>query len=142
MQEGDKIYLGMASKAAIASPDPSTKVGAVIVTSGGGWLKGYNNFPAGVVVTKDRLKRPEKYNYMVHAEKNVIFHAASMGIPLNGSRMYITKCPCHDCAAAIIQAGIKEIHTYNSPPDSRWKDSQDIGLTMLKEAGVNVIFHE
>lgn len=45
----------------------------------------------------------------IHAERAVINHSARQGIRLEGADMYATVFPCRECAAAIIQTGIKRL---------------------------------
>ena len=45
----------------------------------------------------------------VHAEQNIITHAAKYGIPTNDCILYVTTSPCEHCAKLIIQAGIKKV---------------------------------
>lgn len=41
-----------------------------------------------------------------HAERDGISKAARLGIPLDGSTLYLSKFPCRECIKSIIQAGI------------------------------------
>jgi dCMP deaminase len=49
----------------------------------------------------------------IHAEQNLIAHAARRGISIDGGTVVLTHSPCAKCAALLIQCGIKEI-VYNS----------------------------
>ncbi|MEI6422405.1 MAG: deaminase [Lentisphaerota bacterium] len=86
---------------------------------------------------KTRLERPLKYMLSEHAERNAVYAAAAVGVPLAGCMLYVNSLPpCHDCARAIIQTGIKEIiHAEGEVPE-RWKESCGVGREMLEEAGV------
>ena len=61
---------------------------------------------------------------VVHAEVNAI--TFSNCVDLEGCTLYTTLFPCHECAKAIISAGIKEIYyltDYQSlPEDFEWDD--------------------
>jgi dCMP deaminase len=87
------------------------------------------------------LLRPEKYLWMEHAERNAIYNAARVGIPLKGCVIYMDGIPCMDCARAIVQAGIKEIRA-NYEEHQKWKspryDNAEMrrSETLLNEAGV------
>ena len=120
------------------SKDKSTQVGCVIVGPNHEIRSiGYNGFPRGV--TDDvpvRQERPMKYFYSEHGERNAIYNAARVGIPLAGCILYIGGVPCADCARAIIQSGIAEIFIRDGRVPERWKDSCDAALVMLDEAGV------
>jgi dCMP deaminase len=123
------------------SKDPSTKVGALIVSKDNSILsQGWNGFPRGVKDYDFRLNDRElKYKLVVHAEVNAIFNAAHEGISLKESVMYMYNLPpCNVCAAAIIQSGIKEVHIRlrQDSDISRWKDSWAFSQMMFEEAGV------
>ena len=117
------------------SKDPSTKVGAVIVrpnrTIAG---IGYNGLPRGVVDSPERLNdRETKYGCTVHAELNAILNCAERP---EGCTLYVWPLPpCSNCAAAIIQAGVKRV-VHLAFWESRLRDSILLGNTLLTEAGV------
>lgn len=89
-------------------------------------------------------KRPEKYQWVEHAERNAIYNAAREGITLKGSTAYLNwePVPCSDCARALIQAGIVEIVGPNIPfggvGAGKHYHVDEISKTMLKEAGVRI----
>lgn len=101
---------------------------------------GYNGFPRGVDDSVDeRHQRPAKYKWTEHAERNAIYNAAAIGIPLRGCRMYLAWYPCADCARAIIQARIATVVCVEPDwADPIWKDDFAVVPTMLREAGVVV----
>ncbi|MBV9759705.1 MAG: hypothetical protein JO340_03985 [Acidobacteriaceae bacterium] len=92
------------------SKDP-TPVGCVIAGASNEIRStGYNGFPRGIDDSLDeRLRRPAKYFWTEHAERNAIYNAARIGTPLEGCRMYLPWFPCVDCARAIVQCGIAEL---------------------------------
>ena len=122
------------------SDDPSTQTAAVLVDKNiGVLLIAANRFPNGIEPNPERLERPQKYHYIEHAERNVIYRAAREGIETRGLTMYSPWCPCTDCARAIIQAGIKKVVSHKKIMDAtpeRWRDSINSALAMLSEAGV------
>ena len=109
----DELFILQAALISQKSKDPSTKVGCVIVGDDNAVLSmGFNGFPRGVEEDYDnRWNRPEKYNWVEHAERNAIYNAARNGIKLAGTRLYLNyePKPCADCARAIIQSGIIEV---------------------------------
>jgi len=127
------------------SKDQSTKVGCVVVGPANEVRStGYNSFPRGINDDlPERQERPEKYLWFEHSERNAIFNAARVGIPLEGCTIYMEGIPCMDCARAIIQAGIKEI-IYNGVEWLKWqspkydKEMTDKSIKMLTEAGVKI----
>jgi dCMP deaminase len=91
-EKHDRAHLGAALHYARSlSKDPNTKVGAVLVGPGGhGLCHGYNGFPRRVADTQERLANRElKNRLMVHAEMNAILVAASEGVRLRGSTLYL-----------------------------------------------------
>jgi dCMP deaminase len=107
----DEYFMGIAMLAAHRSKDPSTQVGACIVSPDNIIIStGYNGMPKGCsddVFPWDREGAETKYPYVVHAELNAILNAN--GRDLRGSRVYVALFPCNECAKAIIQSGIKEV---------------------------------
>ena len=108
----DEYFLGVAMLAARRSKDPSTQVGACIVSPDNIIIStGYNGMPTGCSDDEfpwDRSGEDTKYPYVVHAELNAILNAN--GRDLRGSRIYVALFPCNECAKAIIQSGIKEVY--------------------------------
>lgn len=102
------------------SRDLSTHAGTVITTVDHVPVSfGYNSFPRGInfegEIGKDGLPSRqsridgEKYHWIEHAERNAIYNANRVGVPLMGARLYVNWVPCTDCARAIIQSGISEV---------------------------------
>lgn len=140
-EKWDKRFIEAARHVSTWSKDPSTKVGAVIVSPIGTIVgTGYNGFPRGVADTDERLNdRPTKYKLVVHAELNAVIQA---GHQASGGTIYIwppfgqPPC-CTECAKAIIQAGIVRVVGY-TPEETveRWSEDLDFARTLLTEAGV------
>ena len=141
----DKRYLELAKHIAQWSKDPSRKIGAVAVGQNGEVLaQGYNGFPRGIEDSQDRLNdRPTKYQYVVHAEMNVIFNSSLNGVSLNGSTLYVWGLPvCSDCAKGIIQVGIERAVMNDQVIPDSWKDSASKTFEMFDEAGLVYDFIE
>jgi dCMP deaminase len=140
----DTYYMSMAYLCATRSKDPDTHVGAVIVGPDNEVRStGYNGLPRDMDDDKpERFARPEKYLWFEHAERNAIYNAARVGIPLFGCRIYVCGLPCCDCSRAIVQSGISVVVTDHDwdEADNRpeWKVSIGKSLAMLREAGVSV----
>lgn len=131
--------LGMAEHIAKLSKDPSTKVGAVIFDEKRRIISaGYNGFARGVEDTAERLEnRDVKYKLVLHAEKNAILFATA---PLEGCTLVVTHPCCAQCAAQVIQAGIKTV-VWSKPDDTfvaRWRDDLALTMAQFDEAGVRV----
>jgi len=127
---------------AAKSVDKDTKVGCVVVGPERNiQVKGHNTLPHGVAADPpERLRRPDKYTWVEHAERNAIYTAARCGISLEGCTMYVDLTPCIDYARGIIQAGLREVvvskermHAYSSPT---YREQHLIAASLLKEAGV------
>ena len=107
----DEYFMGIAMLAARRSKDPSTQVGACIVSPDNIIIStGYNGMPKGCSDDEfpwDRTGEETKYPYVVHAELNAILNAN--GRDLRGSRLYVALFPCNECAKAIIQSGVAEV---------------------------------
>ena len=134
----DETYMGTAMLHARLSKAIRAQVGAVLVTSQGVTLTGFNGTPAGLsneceteYIDKDwfvtRITKPE----VIHAELNCILKAAREGVSCIGATMYVTLSPCVPCAAMMIQAGITRLV---------YKDTYRIqdGTDLLQRAGVVV----
>jgi dCMP deaminase len=139
MNHWDKRFLDLASHGAGWSKDPSTKVGAVIVRPDKTVASiGFNGLPRGVEDSDTRLHdRQLKYPMTVHAEVNAILHARE---PLHGYTIYVAPLnPCSNCAAAIIQSGIKRVMAM-AQINPRWEESNALAQTMFEVAGVSSEF--
>ena len=135
----DVYFMGIALLAANRSKDPSTQVGACIVSPENIIIStGYNGLPNGCSDDEfpwDREGESNKYPYVVHAELNAILNAG--GRVLRGARLYVALFPCNECAKAIIQSGIREIVYLSDKYDGTEKNKAS--KRMLNAAGVR--FH-
>jgi dCMP deaminase len=136
----DEYFMGVALLAAQRSKDPNTQVGACIVDDSKRILStGYNGFPQGCSDDDFPWNRDEslgetKYNFVVHAELNAILNAG--GKSLVGSRIFVSLFPCHECAKAIIQAGVKEVVYLSDKYNGTASDNAS--KRMLNAAGVKL----
>ena len=123
----DEYFMGVAKLSSFRSKDPNTQVGACIVNPENKIVGvGYNGLPWGCEYTEFPWSVREgnlydtKYPYVVHAELNAILNSTQK---LNDCRIYVSLFPCHECAKAIIQSGIKEIvyedDKYDGTPSNR-----------------------
>lgn len=140
MNKWDKRWFDIAKVVANWSKDPSTKVGAVIVSPSQHIVTtGYNGMPSGVANTEERWTRPKKYLFVQHAERNAIYQAAKYGRSLEGCTLYTTVFPCSDCMGGIVQVKIKKVVTPQLPDLDRWKESWEVATEMANEAGIEII---
>lgn len=137
--------MGVAMLAAQRSKDPSTQVGACIVSPDNKILSiGYNGLPIGCSDEDFPWEKDDdtpdhcKYYYSTHSELNAILNYR--GGSLEGSKIYVTLFPCNECAKAIIQAGIKTL-IY---ADDKYADTPGViaSKRMLDSAGVKYTPYE
>lgn len=130
--------MGVALLAAQRSKDPSTQVGACIVSQDNIIIStGYNGLPNGCSDDEfpwAREGEQTKYPFVVHAELNAILN--SNGRDLRGSRIFVDLFPCNECAKAIIQSGIREV-VYLSDKYADTPATQ-ASKRMLRAAGVRL----
>lgn len=135
----DEYFMGVAILSGMRSKDPSTQVGACIVSPDNKILSmGYNGFPNGCDDDLFPWNRDgddpvnNKYFYSTHSELNAILNYR--GGSLEGAKLYVSLFPCNECAKAIIQCGIKTI-VYDS---DKYADTPSViaSKRMLDAAGV------
>lgn len=137
MNGWDRKFIEMAVLVSSWSKDPSTKVGCVIADSDHAQLsEGFNGFPRGIADDQRLQEREMKYRLIVHAEANAVAAAARNGHALKGATAYVTFCPCTQCAALIIQAGIIRVVTIEGATPTHWLAECVIAKAMFREAGV------
>lgn len=109
----DSYFMGIALLSSMRSKDPSTSVGACIVSENNKILSlGYNGMPIGCSDDEypwEREGHPldTKYLYVCHAELNALLNYS--GTNMKGAKVYTTLFPCNECTKALIQSGIKEV---------------------------------
>lgn len=136
----DTYFMGVAMLAAQRSKDPSTQVGACIVSADNIIVGvGYNGMPRGcdddmMPWTRDGSMIDTKYPYVCHAELNAILNTNSAN--LKDCTLYVTLYPCNECAKAIIQSGIKKVIYY----DNKYADTDGVkaATKMFCMSGVTV----
>lgn len=134
----DEYFMGVAMLSGLRSKDPSTQVGACIVSEDNKILSmGYNGFPMGCSDDEFPWEREgefqqTKYPFVTHSELNAILNYR--GGNLQGAKLYVSLFPCNECAKAIIQCGIRTI-VYRS---DKYADSEATKASkrMLDAAGV------
>ena len=134
----DEYFMGVSILSGMRSKDPSTQVGACIVSSDNKILSmGYNGFPMGCSDDDFPWDREgdmleSKYAFVTHSELNAILNYR--GGSLQGAKIYVSLFPCNECAKAIIQSGIRTViydsDNYDGTP------SNIASKRMLDAAGV------
>ena len=111
----DEYFMAIAKLSAMRSKDPSTQVGACIVSQDNRILSiGYNGAPNGFDDEKfpwgrDGENLDTKYPYVCHAELNAILNYRGSKKDLESAKIYVDLFPCNECEKVIIQSGIKEV---------------------------------
>lgn len=140
LNKWDKRFLSLAKHIASWSKDPSTKCGAVITKGNKIISLGFNGLASGIEDYAERLvNRDVKYKMVIHAEENAILFAKQ---DLEGCSIYLYPFPpCSNCAAKIIQSGIKRVIAPIASSDliERWGDSLKISANMYDEVGVEFV---
>jgi len=105
------FYMAMADTAASRSHDSETKVGSVLVKADTGAIiaTGGNGFVRGADDASLPSTRPEKYDYIVHSEMNLIANCARHGISTENCFVVCTLTPCKICMRLLWQCGISRV---------------------------------
>lgn len=137
----DEYFMKLTALVAERSTCLRHHVGAIIVKNKRVLTTGYNGAAKGMTdcletgCLKDKLKLSSGTGHdvciAIHAEQNAIIQAGVHGINIDGSTIYCTHTPCSICARMIINAGLKEVVSY--------QDYSDQGArNYLKKAGVKL----
>ena len=127
--EWSRYFMSLAHLSAERSTCTRRQVGAVATKDNRVLSTGYNGAPRGVIhcsktgCLRDALgiKSGDRHDVCrgVHAEQNVIASAASYGVSISGSVLYVTHKPCNICLKMLINAGVRAV-VY----DFDYKDTQ------------------
>lgn len=139
----DEYFMGIAILSSYRSKDPSTQVGACIVSRDNRILSiGYNGAPNGFDDSDFPWDREgeyleTKYPFVCHAELNAISNFRGNTKDLEGAKMYVTLFPCNECTKLIIQNGIEEV-VYLS---DKYKDTDGVKAAkfMLERKKVKMV---
>ena len=105
--EWDDYFLGLAKAVSLRSHDVHTQHGCVITDQNNRILGvGYNGFPRGMDDSLLPTTRPEKYPWMIHAERNALSNCTIR--PEKGIA-YVTGQCCNDCIMALWQEGVETV---------------------------------
>jgi dCMP deaminase len=129
----DECFMLMAETVALRSKDPSTKVGAVLVSEDKSRVAiGYNGFPSGMPEGKDRWEN--KHRYVVHAELNAVINAKT---DLSKWTLYTTMFPCSECTKLLLQTGISRV-VYKDIKSDSVGSSWELSTSLLEEMDIKV----
>lgn len=103
----NNYFLGLAKVVSQRSHDIHTKHGCVITDRQHRILGvGYNGFPKGMDDKSLPTARPDKYHWMIHAERNALANCIIR--PDNGVA-YVTGQSCNDCIMSLWQEGVTTV---------------------------------
>ena len=130
MKTEEKLFLlEVAKLAANRSKAIRLKVGAVVSDSIGnliatgfnGTVRGFDNdagefrnyetgpFTHSNGIGGERYRIETDHDLMIHAEQNLIAHAARRGLSIMGGTVLGTHSPCMKCCSLLVQCGITEM---------------------------------
>jgi len=126
------------------SPDPSTKVGAILfIPDQLNPLFGTNHLLTGYPKTPaDLTNRVRKYKLIEHAERDVIYQCAKAGFSTAGAVMICAWAGCCDCARAICSSGIIQVIAHKDALDKtpdRWQEDLQIAKEIFASCGVDYV---
>jgi dCMP deaminase len=127
------LHLQVARHAEDQSPDPSTRVGAVLACASENFV-GFNSFLGGIDPVT--ATREERYATVVHAEEAVLLRA---GIQARGATLYASHEPCGHCSRLAIFAGVTRIIYHPTTDDRRARWECDTGKRLAAAHGVDYI---
>lgn len=130
-------YMDMANVVALRSHDAETQVGAILVNNDSGAIiaTGYNGFVRGADDASLPNTRPDKYEYILHAEQNLIANCARHGISMENCTLICTLSPCKHCMRMMFNCGITKVVVQDL-----YRDFQDI--VGMKDIKVAMIINE
>lgn len=106
-----KNYFKQAYVIAENSHDIHTKVGCLLINKNNQIVaSGYNGFCRGVDDSSIPTTKPEKYDYIVHAEQNAIYQCSTLPTTTKDCIAVCTLSPCINCLRALWQVGITTIY--------------------------------
>jgi len=134
-------FLGLAKVVSQRSHDIQTQHGCVITDQNNRILGlGYNGFPRGLDDTILPNTRPEKYPWMIHAERNALSNCIIR--PENGIA-YVTGQCCNDCIMALWQEGISTVVMSKNHGTHLFDyDAQKRFDTFVSMSGINIQYVE
>lgn len=106
-----QTFMKIAEAVSERSHDSQTHVGGVLVDPEDDTIvaTGYNGFASGVHDELLPTERPDKYQYVIHSEQNILTYCARKGIKAKNCYLVCTHTPCDTCLLLLWQAGIRKI---------------------------------
>lgn len=131
-------FLGLARVVSQRSHDIHTQHGCIITDKQNRILGvGYNGFPKGMDDTLLPTSRPEKYHWMIHAERNALSNCVIR--PDNGIA-YVTGQSCNDCIMALWQEGVVKVVMADSHGTHLFDEAaQKKFETFVTQTGIEIV---
>jgi len=132
-------FLGLAKVISQRSHDTQTQHGCVITDSHHRILGvGYNGFPRGLNDKELPNTRPDKYPWMIHAERNALSNCVVR--PDNGIA-YVTGQCCNDCIMALWQEGVSTVIMSQDHGTHLFDQQAQIRFdAFVRMSGINIIY--
>lgn len=126
------------------SPDAETKVGAILLSSKGNIIAGsYNGFVHDAIDDILPKTRPDKYEFMQHAERNMIYNCSDEGIRTRDTYIVCTLSPCLECLRACYRSGVNMIYFdelyHKFPSTDFYKELSDIFVWVEKRGNFTAL---
>lgn len=129
-------FMDLAIAASKRSHDAQTQVGCVLISNMTDNIlgTGYNGFVRGADDSQLPNLRPDKYQYILHSEMNLLISLARLGgIGTNNTTLYCTHSPCIACMRNLYQAGITRVIIKKTYTDFELlKEQLDLKFTSKK----------
>lgn len=132
-------FLGLAKVVSQRSHDTQTQHGCVITDSHNRILGvGYNGFPRGLDDNKLPTTRPDKYPWMIHAERNALSNCV---VRPDKGIAYVTGQSCNDCIMALWQEGIEIVYMSDNHGTHLFDNQQKkIFDTFVEMSGIKIFY--
>lgn len=139
LSQRDKAFLNYTDTVATVSPDPSTKVGAVLAPNGPAIGRMYTGFNQPVVrLAGYDEERSTRLGVTIHAEMAALLHTEPG--TLEEYTLYCTHAPCGACTKALLFAGVKRFVWRRKPEyEARWSDEINFSERMILASGAELI---
>lgn len=133
----ENYFLGLAKVISQRSHDVHTQHGCVITDQSNRILGvGYNGIPRDLDDEKLPTSRPEKYDWMVHAEKNALSNCI---VRPDNAVAYVTGQCCNQCVMALWQEGVSRVVMMNSHGTHQFDEKQQkIFDTFVRMSNIDI----
>lgn len=130
-------FLGLSKVISQRSHDIHTQHGCVITDQHNRILGvGYNGYPRGLDDTNLPKNRPDKYPWMIHAERNALSNCV---VRPDAGIAYVTGQCCNDCIMALWQEGVSTVYMGDDHGTHLFDDNaKKIFDTFIEMSGMEV----